>query len=44
AFIIALINPGIVASGWMAYWTQLIYGFIIVASVALQAVLRRKFS
>jgi simple sugar transport system permease protein len=44
AFIIALINPGIVASGWMAYWTQLIYGFIIVASVALQAVLRRRFS
>jgi simple sugar transport system permease protein len=44
AFIIALINPGIVASGWLAYWTQLIYGFIIVASVALQAVLRRRFS
>jgi simple sugar transport system permease protein len=44
AFIIALINPGIVASGWLAYWTQLIYGFIIVASVALQAGLRRRFS
>jgi simple sugar transport system permease protein len=44
AFIIALINPGIVAAGWMAYWTQLIYGFIIVVSVALQAVLRRRFS
>ena len=28
----------------LAYWTQLIYGFIIVASVALQAVLRRRFS
>jgi simple sugar transport system permease protein len=44
AFIIALINPGIVASGWLAYWTQLIYGFIIVASVVLQAVLRKRFS
>lgn len=44
AFIIAIINPGIVAAGWLAYWTQLIYGFIIVASVALQAVLRRRFS
>jgi simple sugar transport system permease protein len=43
AFIIALINPGIVAAGWMAYWTQLIYGFIIVVSVALQALLRRRF-
>ena len=43
AFIIALINPGIVASGWLAYWTQLIYGFIIVVSVALQAVIRRRF-
>ena len=44
AFIIAIINPGIVASGWLAYWTQLIYGFIIVASVALQAILRKRFS
>jgi simple sugar transport system permease protein len=44
AFIIAIINPGIVASGWLAYWTQLIYGFIIVISVVLQAVLRKRFS
>jgi simple sugar transport system permease protein len=43
AFVIAIIQPGIVASGWLAYWTQLIYGFIIVVSVALQAVLRRRF-
>jgi len=42
AFIIAIINPGIVASGWTAYWTQLIYGGIIVISVALQALLRRR--
>ena len=44
AFIIAVINPGIVAAGWLAYWTQLIYGFIIVASVVLQAILRKRFS
>lgn len=44
AFIIALINPGIVAAGWTAYWTQLIYGFIIVVSVVLQAILRKRFS
>jgi simple sugar transport system permease protein len=43
AFIIAIINPGIVASGWMAYWTQLIYGFIIVASIALQAIIQKRF-
>ncbi len=44
SFIIAIINPGIVAAGWTAYWTQLIYGFIIVVSVVLQAVLRKRFS
>jgi simple sugar transport system permease protein len=44
AFIIAIINPGIVASGWTAYWTQLIYGFIIVVSVSLQAILRRRLA
>jgi len=43
AFVIAIIQPGIVASGWLAYWTQLIYGFIIVVSVAVQAVLRKRF-
>jgi simple sugar transport system permease protein len=44
ALIIAIINPGIVASGWTAYWTQLIYGGIIVVSVSLQAVLRRRMA
>jgi simple sugar transport system permease protein len=44
AFVIAIINPGIVAAGWLAYWTQLIYGLIIVVSVALQAVLRRRLA
>jgi simple sugar transport system permease protein len=44
AFIINAINPGIVAVGLTAYWTQVIYGFIIVVSVALQAVLRRRLT
>lgn len=44
AFIIAIINPGIVAASWTAYWTQLIYGFIIVVSVALQSILRRRLT
>ncbi len=44
AFIIAIINPGIVAAGWTAYWTQLIYGLIIVVSIALQAALRRRLT
>jgi simple sugar transport system permease protein len=44
AFIIAIINPGIVAASWTAYWTQLIYGFIIVVSVALQSLLRRRLT
>jgi simple sugar transport system permease protein len=44
SYIIAFINPGIVAAGWTAYWTQLIYGFIIVVSVSLQAIVRRRFS
>jgi simple sugar transport system permease protein len=44
SFIIAIINPGIVAAGWTAYYTEVIYGLIIVVSVALQAVLRRRLA
>lgn len=44
SFVIALINPGIVASGWLAYWTQFIYGLIIVVSVSLQALLRKRLA
>jgi simple sugar transport system permease protein len=44
SFIINAINPGIVAVGLTQYYTQVIYGFIIVASVALQAVLRRRLT
>lgn len=42
SFIIAIINPGIVAAGWTAYWTQLIYGAILVISLSLQVVLQRR--
>jgi simple sugar transport system permease protein len=44
SFIIYIINPGIVAAGWLAYWTQVIYGGIIVLSIALQAILRKRLT
>lgn len=44
SFIIYIITPGIVAAGWLAYWTQVIYGGIIVISIALQAILRKRLS
>lgn len=44
AFIIGAINAGIVAVGLSGFWTQLIYGLIIVIAVTLQTVLSRKFS
>ena len=42
SFIIGAINAGIVASGLTGFWTQLIYGLIVVVSVSLQAIVRRK--
>jgi simple sugar transport system permease protein len=42
AFIIGAINAGIVASGLTNFWTQVIYGLIIVGSVAIQTVLSRR--
>jgi simple sugar transport system permease protein len=42
SFIINIINPGIVAVGLTGYWTQVIYGLIIVVSVSLQALLGRR--
>lgn len=44
SFIIYAINPGIVAVGLTQYYTQIIYGLIIVVSVSLQSVLRRRLS
>jgi simple sugar transport system permease protein len=44
SFIIAIINPGIVAAGWLAYWTQVIYGAIIAVAIALQSILRKRLT
>ncbi|HUI69668.1 MAG TPA: ABC transporter permease [Spirochaetia bacterium] len=41
-FIIGAIQGGIVAAGLTGYWTYVIYGLIIVASVALQTVVGRR--
>jgi simple sugar transport system permease protein len=42
AFIIGSINAGVVAMNISGFWTQLVYGFIIVVSVGLQTVLSRR--
>lgn len=43
-FIVGAINAGIVAIGLTGFWTQLIYGLIIVISVTLQTVLSRRLT
>ncbi|RIK48928.1 MAG: sugar ABC transporter permease [Chloroflexi bacterium] len=43
SFIVGAINAGIVAVGLSGFWTQLIYGLIIVLSVILQTVIGRRF-
>jgi simple sugar transport system permease protein len=42
SFIIGIIQPAIIAAGLTDYWTKLIYGLIITASVAMHALLRRR--
>lgn len=41
-FIIGTIEAGIVAIGLTGFWTQLIYGLIIIVSVAMHTVLRKR--
>jgi len=41
-FIIGAIEAGIVAIGLTGFWTQLIYGLIIIISVALQSLVSRR--
>jgi simple sugar transport system permease protein len=42
AFIIGSIEAATVAVGLTGFWTKLIYGFIIVSSVAMHAFLRKR--
>ena len=44
SFIIGAINAGIVAVGLTGFWTQLIYGLIIVISVSLQTAIARRLA
>jgi simple sugar transport system permease protein len=42
SYIIGAIEAGIVAIGLTGYWTELIYGLIIILSVSMHAILRRR--
>ena len=42
-FVFGMIKPGLIAVGMTGYWTQLINGSVIVASVAMHMFLRRRF-
>ncbi len=44
SFIIGAINAGIVAAGLTNFWTQLIYGLIIVVSVSLQTIVGKRLT
>ena len=40
--IIGSLEAGIISLGLMGFWTQLVYGLVIVVSVAIHSILRRK--
>jgi simple sugar transport system permease protein len=42
SYIIGAINAGIVAIGMTGFWTQLIYGLIILISVSMHVILQRR--
>lgn len=44
SFIIGAIEAAIVAIGLTGFWTQLIYGLIIIVSVSMHAIVRRRLS
>lgn len=41
-FVFGFIKPGLIALGMTGYWTQLINGSVIVASVAMHTLMRRR--
>jgi simple sugar transport system permease protein len=43
AFMIGTINAGIVAVGLTGFYTELIYGAVIVVSVSIHAMVQRRF-
>ncbi len=43
AFMIGAIGAGIVAAGLTSYWSQFIYGAIILISISIHALLQRRF-
>ncbi len=42
AIIIGILEAGIIAMGLSGFWTQLVYGLIIVVSIAIHSILRRR--
>jgi len=42
SIIIGIIEAGIISSGFSGFWTRLIYGIIVVASVSVYAVMTKK--
>lgn len=42
AIIIGILEAGIIAMGMTGFWTQLVYGLIIVVSIAMHSALRRR--
>ncbi len=42
AIIIGILEAGIIAMGMTGFWTQLVYGLIIVVSIAIHSALRRR--